>query len=87
MPGMKLVHPQPRCSTRRTRTSNTSPGRAPRIATGPVSVWMRPRSRVPMSATVLRGVICPPLASWHSRRTVSPGSTDSAGGSAWSQRQ
>ena len=52
MPGRNEVYPRSPGTSSRTSTCSTSPGRAPRISTGPVSGWPFD-TRLPTSADVI----------------------------------
>ena len=76
-PGMSVATPHSTGRTSRISATSESPGSAPRTATGPVALLMRPRSMSVTRSVSL--VICPVKQSFVSKVTTSPGSTSRTG--------
>ncbi len=76
---MLAVQPKPDGEKLSIVTLSASPGSAPSTKIGPVTGLIRPKSSVPTSATVEDGPSWPAELSMHSKRSVVPGATVSAG--------
>src|SRR3954453_16756719 len=76
-PGMSVATPHSIGRTSRISATSESPGSAPRTATGPVALLIRPRSFSVTRSASLR--IWPVKQSFVSNVTTSPGSTSSTG--------
>ena len=78
-PGMTAVVPTASQSSASSSTTSTSPGRAPRTATGPVSGWLAPRSTSRSASAEAARRSSPSIPSRQSASSSSPGSIVATG--------
>ena len=83
-PGISVATPHSTGRTSRISATSESPGSAPRTATGPVALLIRPRSISVTRSSSLR--IWPEKQSFVSNVTTSPGSTSSTGSQVGAER-